>query len=136
MSKPVIRRRNEQIFAVEIVGINILGCRGKFNLNDKTSEYGPFLGDPTDNKFNDYQITNGNVMDMDGNVTRPGETQIYGFSKNVKNYLKMPIIQPFIAKWDPHEPRSQSGVYGSQKYGNVCLNNKCLVMGIIDRSEE
>ena len=122
----------DQEFNVEIVGMNSLGCRGKYNINDKNSKYGPFIGN-AENKFNDYQITNGNVMDENGNVTKAGETQIYGFSKSVKDYLKMPVVEPFTTHWDFQG--GKTGIFGWQKYGNVCLNNKCLVMGVIDRNE-
>jgi hypothetical protein len=123
-------------YEVKTIVSNALGIKGRYNLNDRTSEFGPFIGQGEENKFNDYIVTNGNVLDENARLVKAGETQIYGFSKEVKNYMKMPIVQPYTAYWDPNlVRRDRSGFYGKQKLAALCLNNKCLVMGIIDRSD-
>lgn len=120
---------------VTVVETNALGTRGSFNINDRTSDWGPFIGSPSENKFNDYEITNGNVLDNNGSLVKPGETQIYGFSEDVTNYLKMPLAQAYTAYWDPTlYKRNKSGFFGWQKMGMLCLNSKCMCIGIIDRS--
>jgi hypothetical protein len=128
----------DQSYDVQIVECEDLGKKGKYNINDQTSDFGPFIGQAhKDNSFNDYKITNGNVLDENGNLVKAGETQIYGFSKDVKKYLKMPITYPYTAYWDPYlSRRNQSGYYGWQKMAMGCLSNRCVVMGIIDRSKD
>jgi hypothetical protein len=121
---------------IKIVETNLLGTEGTFNINDQKAECGPFRGDTVENKFNDYQITNGNIVDRNGNLVQKGETQVYGFSEDVTDYIKMPLAQPYTAYWDPElYKRGQTGFYGWQKMGMLCLDSRCMCMGIIDRSK-
>jgi hypothetical protein len=124
-----------QAYSVKIIQSNALGIRGRYNINDKYSEFGLFKGN-TENKFNDYEIINGNVLDCNGSLLKKGETQIYGFSNKVKDYMKMPIKELYEAYWDPSlSRRNRTGFFGWEKLGAACLINKCFTLGIIDRSE-
>ena len=121
------------IWGINFRVVNVLGVRGKFNINDRTSLYGPFIGDPTYNKFNDYQITHGNVTDENGALVTAGETQIYGFDQTDVSLLMM-IRQEYQAFDDPNLHRRQrQGFYGWAKMGFACLDARFIAMGVIDR---
>lgn len=136
---PVTRREIFQaaglgsIWNIRFRVIDALGVRGKYNINDKTSLYGPFKGDASGNAFNDYSLTHGNVLDANGNLTAAGETQIYGFDRSDIS-LVMPIKQEYQAWDDPTLHRKQKqGFYGWAEFGMACLDSRFLFMGIIDR---
>lgn len=136
---PVTRREIFQsaglgsIWSIRFRVIDALGVRGKYNINDKTSEWGPFKGDSTNNRFNDYALTHGNVLDANGNLTTAGETQVYGFDRS-DVALVMPIKQEYQAHDDPTLHRKQKqGFYGWQEFGMACLDARFLCMGVIDR---
>jgi hypothetical protein len=121
------------LWGINLIQDNDLGIRGKFNIGDKTSEWGPFKGNAGDNRYNDYHIVHGNVVDQNGNLVIAGETQIYGFAEDHKMSIKMPI-KKFEAHWDPSLLRRQQiGFYGWQKMGLCCLDNRFLSAGVIDR---
>jgi hypothetical protein len=122
------------IWGVNFRVVNILGVRGKYNINDKTSEFGPFRGSQSpSNKFNDYSITHGNVLDENGALVTAGETQIYGFD-NSDVSLVMMIREEYQAHDDPSlHRRQQQGFYGWSKFGMACLDARFMCLGIIDR---
>jgi len=121
------------IWGIDLVESMDLGVRGKYNINDKTCKFGSFKGSDEKNNFNDYQITHGNLLDENGNLVIPGETQVYGFSEDHKMSLKMPIIK-FQAHWDPSLIRKQQiGFFGWMKMGMCCLDNRHMSAGVIDR---
>jgi hypothetical protein len=120
------------IWGVNFRVVNALGVRGKFNINDKTSEYGPFRGD-ANNHFNDYAITHGNITDENGTLTTAGETQIYGFDNSDISLIMM-IREEYQAHDDPTlHRRQQQGFYGWAKFGMACLDARFIQIGIIDR---
>jgi hypothetical protein len=120
------------IWGVQLRVVESLGVRGKYNIHDKSSLYGPFKGD-SNNEFNDYTITHGNVLDIDGNLVTPGETQIYGFDRSDLS-LVMPIRKEFEAHDDPTLLRKQKqGFFGWQEFGMACLDARFICMGVIDR---
>jgi hypothetical protein len=113
--------------------VECLGVKGKYNINDRTSEYGPFKGNNAENKFNDYAITHGNVMDLNGALLTAGETQVYGFDTSDVS-LVMPIVQTFEAHEDLSMLRKQkAGFFGWEEFGMACLDARFLCLGIIDR---
>jgi hypothetical protein len=121
------------IWGINFRVVNCLGVRGKFNINDRTSEFGPFVGDPSTNAFNDYSITHGNVLDENGSLVTAGETQIYGFDQSDVSLLMM-IRQEYQAFDDPNLHRRQrQGFYGWAKLGFACLDARFIALGIIDR---
>jgi hypothetical protein len=119
---------------IQAITMESLGVRGKYNINGHDSKWGPFKG-KTNETFNDYEILFGNVLDENGNLITAGETQIYGFSENIKDYFKMPITEPYVAYFDPSLTRRQlCGFYGWQTMGSALLNSACISMGIITRT--
>jgi len=121
------------IWGVRFRVVDALGVRGKYNINDKTSEYGPFKGNAGSNAYNDYTISNGNIVDINGNLSTAGETQIYGFD-NSDISLVMPIKQEYQAFDDPTLHRKQKqGFYGWMEFGMACLDARFLCMAVIDR---
>lgn len=121
-----------RIWGINFIEDRDLGVKGKYNINDKTSEWGPFQGD-SKNHFNDYHIVHGNILDKNGGLVTAGETQIYGFAEDHKLSLKMPI-RKFEAHWDPSLTRRQQiGFFGWMKMGLCCLDSRCLSAGVIDR---
>lgn len=136
---PVTRREIFQtagmgnIWNVQLREMKHLGAMGKFNINDSTSSYGIFQ--ESGGSFNDYNVTNGNVVDSNGQVTTAGETQIWGFDTSVNDSLVMPIKQEFRVFDDPALLRKQqAGVFGWEEIGFACLDPRMLGMGVIDRS--
>lgn len=122
-----------RIWNVQITELKHLGAVGKFNINDSTSSYGIFK--ESGNVFNDYALTNPNVVDANGQVTTLGETQIWGFDLSVNDSLVMPIRQEFQVFDDPALHRKQQqGVYGWEEIGFACLDSRMLSMGVIDRA--
>jgi hypothetical protein len=136
---PVTRNRIFQaaglgdLWGIQLREIEALGVRGLFNINDRTSEFGPFKGNLGSNKFNDYSITHGNIVDSNGNLTTAGETQIYGFDRSDIS-LVMPIKQTFEAHEDMSLLRKQkAGFFGWMEFGMACLDARFICVGIIDR---
>lgn len=122
-----------QIWGIRFRVIESIGVRGHYNINDRTSQFGPFKGDPSTNRFNDYSITHGNVLDENGGLVTSGETQVYGFDRSDIS-LVMPIKQEFQAWDDPNLHRRQKqGFYGWAEFGMACLDPRFLFMGVIDR---
>jgi hypothetical protein len=122
-----------RIWNVQITELKHLGAVGKFNINDQTSSYGIFKDSA--GSFNDYTLTNANVVDANGQVTTAGETQIWGFDKTVNDSLVMPIRQEFQVFDDPTLHRKQQqGIYGWEEVGFAVLDSRMLSMGVIDRS--
>lgn len=121
------------IWGIQLREVDVLGVRGQYNINDKDSEFGPFKGDPSLNKFNDYAITHGNLVDSNGNLQIAGETQIYGFDTSDIS-LVMPIKQEFEAHEDITLLRKQrQGIFGFCEFGMACLDARFISVGIIDR---
>ena len=123
-------------FNVKVKVTRSLGLKGKYTIFGAESEFGPFTGNSKENRFNDYVITNPTVLDQNAEIVKKGETQIYGFGKSSKEYFKLPITYPYKAFWDPSlVRRGKSGFYGWQKMCMLTFSSRCVVMGIIDRSE-
>lgn len=136
---PVTRREIFQaagmgrIWNVQLRELKHLGAVGKFNINDSTSTFGLFKD--TAGSFNDYTVTNGNVVDANGQVTTAGETQVWGFDLSVNDSLVMPVRAPFEVFEDPTLHRKQKmGIYGWEEVGFACLDSRMLGLGVIDRS--
>lgn len=136
---PVTRREIFQaagmgrIWNVQLHVIKHLGATGKFNINDSTSSFGIFKD--TAGSFNDYTLTNANVVDANGQVTTAGETQVWGFDLSVNDSLVMPIRQELEVFDDPKLHRKQQqGIYAWEEIGFACLDTRMMGMGVIDRS--
>lgn len=122
-----------RIWNVKITEIKHLGAVGKYNINDSSSSFGAFKD--SGGSFNDYTVTNGNVVDANGQVTTPGETQIWGFDRTANDSLVMPIRQEFTVFEDPTLHRKQQqGIYGWEEVGFAVLDSRMVAVGIIDRS--
>jgi hypothetical protein len=122
-----------RIWNVQLTELKHLGAVGKFNINDETSSYGIFKDSA--GSFNDYVLTNANVVDANGQVTTAGETQIWGFDRTVNDSLVMPIRSEFQVFEDPTLHRKQQqGIYGWEEVGFAVLDSRMLSMGVIDRS--
>lgn len=122
-----------RIWNVQITELKHLGAVGKFNINDETSSFGIFKD--SSGSFNDYTLTNANIVDANGQVTTAGETQIWGFDNTVNDSLVMPIRQEFTVFDDPTLHRKQQqGIYGWEEVGFACLDNRMMCLGVIDRS--
>ena len=123
-----------EVYGVQLHSVHQLGASGKYNINSNSSGYGIFkLGGG--GKFNDYQPTNANVVDSDGNVTTAGETQVYGFDLTANDSLVMPVRQELEFFDDENLHREQKqGFYGHEEFGMAVLDSRMLVMGVIDRS--
>lgn len=123
-----------KIFNIELVKVNHLGGRGKFNINGQASTRGVFQAG-AGGVFNDYTITNPNIVDANGQVTTAGETQIWGFDTNSNDSLVMPIKDELSVFEDVTLHRQQKqGIYAWQNVGFACLDSRVLGMGVIDRS--
>lgn len=121
------------IWGIQLREVDVLGVRGQYNINDKDSEFGPFKGSASLNKFNDYAITHGNLVDSNGNLQTAGETQIYGFDTSDIS-LVMPIKQEYQAMDDITLLRRQKqGFFGHMEFGMACLDARFISVGIIDR---
>lgn len=122
-----------RIWNVQLREIRQLGAVGRFNINDETSSYGIFKDSA--GAYNDYTLTNANIVDANGQVTTAGETQIWGFDTTVNDSLVMPIRQQFQVFDDPALHRQQQqGIYGWEELGFACLDSRMLSIGVIDRS--
>ena len=109
-----------------------LGASGRFNINSTATTYGVFQA--AGGSFNNYDLTNENVVDANGMVTTAGETQIYGFDLSVNDSLVMPIRKEYEAHDDPTLLRQQKqGFFGWEEIGMACLDSRMISMGIIDR---
>jgi hypothetical protein len=130
-----------KMWELEIRSTGSLGVFGAYNINAKapkddkqTYSSGGAFCFTEDGKFNDYRVINPNTPDKNGELQRPGETQIYAFTQDVKKSLVMPIKQEYSGHWDPTLLRRQkAGFFGWQEFGVACLSPKCIYMGIIDR---
>jgi hypothetical protein len=136
---PVTRREIFQaaglgrIWNVQLRELKHLGAVGKFNINDENSSFGIFQDSA--GSFNDYSLTNANVVDGNGQVTTAGETQIYGFDTTVNDSMVMPIRAEWVTYEDPQLLRKQQqGVFGWEEIGFGLLDSRMLSMGVIDRS--
>ena len=120
------------LWGIQLRCIDGLGVRGAYNIHDRTSGYGPFKGN-AENKFNDYQITQGNVLDVNGNLVTAGETQIYGFCEDIKDSLKL-VTTPYEAYFDRTlVRRQQTGIFGWKQMAMGCLEPRSIIMGVINR---
>lgn len=136
---PVTRREIFQasgmgrVWNVQLRELKHLGAVGKFNINDETSSYGIFKDSA--GSYNDYTLTNANVVDANGQVTTAGETQIFGFDMSVNDSLVMPIRSEWQTFDDPTLLRKQQqGLFGWEEIGFACLDSRMLSLGVIDRS--
>jgi hypothetical protein len=121
------------IWGINFRVVDALGVRGKYNINDKTAEFGPFKGNAASNAYNDYTLTHGNIVDINGTLSTAGETQIYGFDTSDYSLI-MPIKQEYQAFDDPTLHRYQKqGFYGWEEIGMACIDARFLCMAIIDR---
>lgn len=137
---PVTRREIFQaagmtgIWGVAMHPVRHLGATGLYNINGFGTDYGKFTCTAGD-VYNDYTLTNSNIVDDGGTVTQLGETQIYGFDLSVNDSLVMPIKKEYEAIDDPTLLRRQKiGFFGWQEIGFACLDPRMMCMGIIDRS--
>jgi hypothetical protein len=136
---PVTRREIFQaagmgrIWNVQLRELKHLGAVGKFNINDENSSFGIFKDSA--GAYNDYTLTNANVVDANGQVSTAGETQIWGFDSTVNDSLVMPIRQEFQTFEDPTLLRKQQqGIFGWEEVGFAVLDSRMLCLGVIDRS--
>jgi len=136
---PVTRREIFQaagmgrIWNVQLRELKHLGAVGKFNINDENSSYGIFRD--SSGSYQDYSLTDANVVDANGQVSLAGETQIYGFDTTVNDSLVMPIRQEFQTFEDQTLLRKQQqGVFGWEEVGFACLDSRMISMGVINRS--
>lgn len=136
---PVTRREIWQaagmgkVWNVTLHVMKHLGAVGKFNINDSTSSFGVFLD--SGGSYKNYTVSNGNVVDANGEVTTAGETQIWGFDTSVNDSLVMPIKQRWQSFEDPTLLRHQKmGIFGWETIGMACLDPRMISMGVIDRS--
>lgn len=136
---PVTRREIWQaagmgkVWNVTLHVMKHLGAVGKFNINDSTSSFGVFLD--SGGSYRNYTVTNGNVLDANGEVTTAGETQIWGFDTTVNDSLVMPIKERWRSYEDPTLLRHQKmGVFGWERIGMACLDSRMISMGVVDRS--
>lgn len=137
---PITRREIFQaagmgtIWNVVLRELRHLGVKGKYNIHDKTSGYGPFKGNAASNAFNNYTITHGNILDANQNLTTAGETQVYGFDRSFTDSLVMPIRKDYEPIDDPTLLRQQQqGFFGWEEIGFGCLDARAMCMGVIDR---
>jgi hypothetical protein len=139
---PITRREIFQaagmgkIWNVTLREVRHLGVKGKYNIHDKTSVYGPFKGNTASNAFNNYTITagHGNILDANMNLTTAGETQIYGFDRGFTDSLVMPVRKDYEPIDDPTLLRQQQqGYFGWEEVGFGCLDARSICMGVIDR---
>jgi hypothetical protein len=122
-----------QTWSVYLYESKDLGMKGKYNICGHSSEFGPFRADEG-NKFNDYQIVDPSIISSDGQLVMAGETQVYGFSDDVKSYFHLPITEEYTAFSDPGLVRRQRvGFYGWMKFGMACTNPQCTLMAVINR---
>jgi hypothetical protein len=123
----------KDLWNIELQVVDDLGIRGIYNIHDRTSKFGPFNGRASDNSFNDYHITHGNILDENGNLIVAGETQVIGLCEGYQDVLRMPISS-YKAHYDWSLLRRQkSGFFGWMDMGMGCLDANHLLMGIIDR---
>jgi hypothetical protein len=121
------------IWGINLRVVESLGIRGKYNINGHTSQYGPLKCDEW-GRYNDYGIVHPNVMDENGHLVIAGETQVYAFSDKISSVFKMPIPEPYKARWDYALIRRQrSGFYGWTYMGIGLLEPNHIFMGVIDR---
>jgi hypothetical protein len=127
---------------IELITTQTIGIRGEHSIYDKSTAYGLFRGN-SNGMFGEYKLENGAVLDKEGMVVKLGESQIYGISSKIKDYLKCPIVAPYKAQYhyDPFSPASSahprevSQVRGRQKWGAAILSNICVVMAVVDMSK-
>jgi len=138
---PITRREVFQaagmgkIWNVQMNVVDHLGAVGLYNINGFGSEYGKFVCETAANTFNNYSITNPNVVNANGQVTTVGETQVYGFDLSVNDSLVMPIKEQYKAIEDPTLIRKRKqGFFGHFEAGFACLDSRMLCMAVIDRS--
>ena len=136
---PVTRREIFQaagmgkIWDIQLHVIKHLGGVGKFNINDSTSSWGVFKDSA--GSFNNYTLTNANIVDANGEISTAGETQIWGFDSTTNDSLVMPIKKEWETYEDPTLHRYQKqGVYGYEQIGMACLDSRMICMGVIDRT--
>ena len=123
-----------QIWNINLHEVFQLGATGRFNINQNGAGFGVFQIDGGGD-FNDYTPTNVNTVDANGNVTTPGETQVYGFDLSVNDSLVMPIRKEYEAHDDPTLLRQQKqGFFGWEEVGFALLDSRMTQVGIIDRS--
>ena len=124
--------RNE-VFGVRLHEVHQLGATGRYNINSQSSQSGIFRVGST-GKFNDYDPSDENVVNSDGQVVTAGETQIYGFDLDSNDSLVMPIRAELQFWDDPNLHRQrQQGFYGWEEVGFAALDPRMMVMGIINR---
>lgn len=122
------------IFGVRLHEVQQLGATGRYNINSNSSGAGIFrVG--AGGSFNDYDPTDENVVDANGNLTTAGETQIYGFDLTSNDSLVMPIRSELQFWDDPALHRQQKqGFYGWEEVGFAALDPRMMIMGVINRS--
>jgi len=123
-----------RIWNIQLTVLKHLGAVGKFNINGSTSDYGIFKASGG-GTYQDYTLTNPNVVDGDGQVSTLGETQVWGFDRSTNASLVMPIRQRWQTFEDPTLHRKQQqGIYGWEEIGFAALDPREQSMGVIDRS--
>jgi hypothetical protein len=124
-----------KIYRVNVHEVYHLGAKGKYNINERFSEYGEYKASE-DNTFQDYTIMNPNQVNANGVATTLGETQIYGFDPSIKKTMIMCIRKEYEAFDDPTLQKVQKfGFLGWGEVGFAFLENTKICMGVIDRSE-
>lgn len=120
-------------FEIELRTVDELGVRGIYNIHDKSSDSAIKFHGGLTNKFNDYQIINGNIMDKNGSLVKAGETQVYGFTKDTRDIFKISITDDCRAYYLSVE-EEKTGLKVTRSLDSVCLGNSEIVMGILDRT--
>ena len=139
---PITRREILQvggmgsIWDINLVAQPSLGIKGKYNINGNASEWGP-LKVNIEGAYNDYVVAHPNILDENGILQTPGETQFYAFTEDIKSTFKMPVSEKYIARWDLNLLRRQRvGFYGWMRFGSALMGHSSVSMGIVDRSME
>jgi hypothetical protein len=123
-----------RIWNINLHEVYQLGATGRYNINSNATTFGIFQVNGS-GLFNNYNPTNENIVDANGNVTTAGETQIYGFDLSVNDSLVMPIRKEYEAHDDPTLLRQQKqGFFGWEEVGFALLDSRMEQLGVIDRS--
>lgn len=117
---------------IKVTALKELGAGGRFNINDTNSPVG-FRGN-THNKFNDYEIFHSNILNVNGELVRAGETQIIGLCSDCREHFIMPVRSDYEAHVDYSLLRKQkSGFFGWQEFGVASIGSQHILAGVIDR---
>lgn len=123
------------MWGVQFVETHKLGATGIYNINGSASTGGIFQAGAGE-AFNDYTLTNPNVVDANLSVVTPGETQVLGLDLSSNDSFVMPIEEEFQVWDDSHNlhREQKQGFYGWERVGFAVLDSRPIVLGVIDRT--